>query len=61
MLADEMEYGCFSLATLLDKNLPKVKGCDYMSSRIQIVYEEPQENWSEMEVFKKCGIEVEEI
>ena len=21
----------------------------------------PQENWDEMEVFKKCGIEVEEI
>lgn len=43
MLADEMEYGYFALATLLDKNISKVKGRDYMSSRIQIVYKEPQE------------------
>ena len=53
MLADEMEYGCFSLTTLLDKNLPKVKGRDYMSSRIQIVYEEPQEKKENIYILKE--------
>jgi hypothetical protein len=41
-LADEMDYGCFYLATVLKKNITKVKD-DYMSYRIQIVYNEPEE------------------
>ena len=54
MLADEMEYGCFSLGTLLDKNISKVvKGCDYMSSRIQIMYEEPQEKKENIYILKE--------
>lgn len=53
MLADEIEYGCFSLATLLDKNIAKVKGCDYMSSRIQIMYEEPQEKKENIYILKE--------
>lgn len=52
MLADEMEYGYFSLATLLDKNISKVKGRDYMSSRIQIVYKEPQEKKENIYILK---------
>lgn len=53
MLADEMEYGCFSLTTLLDKNIPKVNGFDYMSSRIQIVYKEPQEKKENIYILKE--------
>lgn len=52
MLADEMEYGCFSLATLLDKNISKVKGRDYMSGRIQITYEEPKEKEENIYILK---------
>ena len=52
MLADEMDYGCFSLATLLDKNISKVKGRDYMSGRIQITYEEPKEKEENIYILK---------
>ena len=52
MLADEMDYGCFSLATLLDKNISKVKGRDYMSGRIQITYGEPQEKEENIYILK---------
>lgn len=55
MLADEMEYGCFSLATLLDKNISKVKGRDYMSGRIQIMYEEPQEKKENIYILKEIS------
>ncbi len=55
MLADELEYGCFSLTTLLDKNISKVKGRDYMSSRIQIVYEKPQEQKENIYILKESS------
>ena len=41
--SDELEYGCFSLSTVLNKNLHKLKDSDYMSYRIQIEYIKPLE------------------
>ena len=53
MLADEIEYGCFYLSTLLDKNIPKVLKSDYMSYRIQIEYNEPQEKKENIYILKE--------
>lgn len=52
-LADEMEYGCFYLSTVLEKNIPKVKEYDYMTYRIQIEYNEPQEKKENIYILKE--------
>ena len=53
MLADEIEYGCFYLSTLLGKNIPKVLGSDYMSCRIQIEYNGPQDKKEKIYILKE--------